>query len=70
MGAGAGAELARTVARGDVGRREPESQGGPEPSDRSRDRQEKCKGKKTEEKESAAAAGRSSTEPCAGRCLR
>ena len=46
MGAGAGAELARTVARGDVGRREPESQGGPEPSDRSRDRQEKRKGKK------------------------
>jgi len=47
--------LAGAVAQGDVRRREPESQSGPEPSDRSRDRQEKCKGKKTEEQETATA---------------
>jgi hypothetical protein len=46
-------ELAGTVARGDVGRQEPESQSGSEPSDRIRDRQQECKSKKTEEKERA-----------------
>src|SRR5438874_1742725 len=39
MGAGAGAELVRTVARSDVGRGEPGSQRAPGPPDRSRDRQ-------------------------------
>src|SRR2546426_9533613 len=54
MGTGPGLELAGAVARGDVRRREPESQGGPEPSDRSRDRQEESESKKTEEQEAAA----------------
>src|SRR5947208_15488458 len=49
-----GPELAGAVAQGDVRRREPESQGGPEPSDRGRDRQEEQKTEKTEEKEAAA----------------
>src|SRR5207253_10267928 len=57
-----GPELAGAVAQGDVRRREPESQGSPEPSDRSRDRQEESKSKKTVEKKTAttrAADGRS-----------
>src|SRR2546429_9676983 len=55
MGKGPGLELAGAVARGDVCGREPESRRGPEPSDRVRDRQEKCEDEKTEEEEAATA---------------
>src|SRR5688572_33476116 len=53
MGAG-GPELTGAVAQGDVRRREPESQSGPEPSDRVRDRQEESKSKKSEKNQAAA----------------
>jgi hypothetical protein len=57
MGAGRELELAGAVARGDVRWREPESQGGPEPSDRVRDRQEESKSKKTEEQQTTTTQG-------------
>ena len=58
MGAGKASELTGTVAQGDVCRREPESRCGPEPSDRSRDRQEETKAEKTEEEDAAASFAR------------